>query len=207
MKKLFLLVFFSFLTLAVFSQREMHSADVFLEYQIGDKINPSLNFFTGKTFLKYLMLTSDVSLNIPLTKAVVGLSVKPTSWFMVGAGAGLEVTSLNNKFAARHKDFLPRYEANLFLGGEKLSFFAIIDRGLGVNNYSYKTSVNYQVSENWRLSLMAWRFHGAGLRISSRLKNSASYVLFFPSYDLDSKSFKISLGFSVDISRKAIFEE
>jgi len=202
MKRLSFFFLFLLFLKPSWSQKEMAACDVALEYA-DKKISPSINIFTHSSFLKYFAVTALVSLDEPIAEAYLGLSISPFPWVFLGGGYGLEFCE-TNPLAPINKEFAPRYLGNLWLGGEKVSFLGLFEQGVNKENYSYKASLSYSISEQWSASFVAWRFHGLGFRGAYKFVDSPASIFIFPAYDLESKSFKASIGASLDISAESL---
>lgn len=205
MKKVLFFLLVLSLSLPTWAQKEMSTVDFALEY--GDKtLAPSINMFTHVDLLKYFSITALVSLDDPLAEAYLGLSVKPFEWLVLGAGRGLEFCEIN-PLAPANQEFSGRYLGNLWFGTEKFSFLGLFGQGVGKDNYLYKASLIYNISEEWSAGLVAWRFHGLGIKGQYKFIDLPLTAFVFPAYDLDSKSFKASIGISLDISRESLYKE
>lgn len=174
-----LVVFCSFLN--SYSQTNFYG-----RYTLGGKIEPAVTF-TGKIRLNdKLNLTGFVLYEDYYSEALIGLSYSFTDWMKLGLSTGIE-----------QKSTLYRFGGSCWLGSKNLSLLALLEQGLGKNNYWYKTSVDYQANESISLGLMAWRFHGIGPMMKYSFYKLGITLWAMPAYDPEIEAKRLMFGIQI----------
>lgn len=182
MKKLFLLVVFAFFSASIFSQTQV---EVFGKLVEGT-VTPDINVFATKKISEKVSLTAFTLVEEKWSEALVGVTYCPTSNLELGLSAGIE-----------QNEALYRLGGSVWIGSGKTSLLILVEKGDGLDNYWYKSVVNYKVSEDLSVGISAWRFHGIGPVLKLAIKDLDCKVWINPAYDLEVNKTKIMLGLDI----------
>jgi hypothetical protein len=83
-------------------------------------------------------------------EAFAGVAYAPASWVEVGLGFGLE-----------QNPALYRFCGSVWMGKGDFSFFTVVEKGDGTDNWWYKTNLKYSVKK-FAFGLQSWRYQVSG---------------------------------------------
>lgn len=150
------------------------------------KIAPDLNIFGTIPVSEKLNLTSFALFEENWSELLVGVSYSPTDYLSIGVGGGIESAST-----------LYRFCGSIWLGKGNASLLILGEKGDGRDNYWYKSTFDYKLSENFSVGMIAWRFTGVGPVANLRIKKLDSKLWLFPAYDFESKKPSLTLGIDI----------
>jgi hypothetical protein len=162
---------------------------IFGKYTENGKIEPDFNVFgygakldTGGQFkISYFFLVEE-----KWAEGLVGFSYTPTKWCELSLQIGIETVSS-----------LYRTSSSIWLGNNKVSFFTCIEKGVGHDNWWYKSTLEYSLNKSVSLGLISWRYNGTGVSLKYTLNGVSVWVN--PAYDLEFKVKRFTIGLNLKI--------
>lgn len=149
---------------------------------------PQINFYASqfnqeKNFGFYYFSL----LNENWGQAYAGIQFKPVKWLMLSLGAGLENNA--NPY---------RFNISLLILKNNFSWMQIYE--YGGSGFWYNILLNYRISDQNSLGLIAKRFYGLGLNFEHIIKKTPISLICSPTYDIDDKSVKFTLTIKSNLS-------
>lgn len=184
MKNLIVILLAIFMCSMAFSQ-----VQIYTKYSEDGIFEPDINVFSyGPKFGKKenFKITYFVLAERAWAEGLMGINYAPKDWMEFGISFGIEQ---NPK--------LFRLASNIWVGNEKWSFFTWAEKGFGVGNYWYNSSLNYSINKNLEIGIVAWRFNGVGTRIKTKFDKISIWV--FPAYDIEFQKKNITVGVDIKI--------
>lgn len=183
MKKIIVLLIVIFFGFKSYSQLE-----VYARYTEGGKVDPDINLYGTKKISAKWDLTYFALVEQAWSEALVGVSYSPKDWISFGGMVGIE-----------QNPALYRFLGSIWLGKGKKSFLALYEKGNGTDNYWYKITASYEVTEKFTLGARAWRYNGVGPVGTLLIKKLGTSVWIMPMYDFEVQKKRVSLGVSIKL--------
>lgn len=186
MKKIIVLSIIIFFGFRSYSQLEVYG-----RYTQGGKVDPDINLYGEKKLFSdssKFSLTYFALVEQTWAEGLVGISYSPKEWVSFGFMAGVEQSPA-----------LYRFLGSLWLGKDKTSFLALVEKGDGTDNYWYKITASYKATKKLTLGLRAWRYNGVGPVGTVELTKLSSRIWIMPMYDIEAKKKRISLGINISL--------
>lgn len=176
------------LIIALFSFSSLFAqVSLFTKFSNG-KVIPCATIFGTKMINEKIGFTYFALVNQKWAETYVGLSYSPEKWINIGLSAGIEQSPA-----------LYRLASSLWLGSGKTSFLLLTEKGDGQNNYWYKATLAYKVSEKLDLGLRAWRYNGIGPVVGYKIKELNSKIWAMPAYNLEDGNKNLIVGVDITI--------
>lgn len=183
MKK-FTMIFASCL-LALYTSAQV---EAYCRYTVNGSAEPNINIYGEKKISSKVNLTYLAIVEEKWSEALVGISYSPSNWISLGLGAGTE-----------HNPAIVRFCGSVWMGKGKTSLLLLGERGIGIDNYWYKTVLSYKISKTITTGAIAWRYHGIGPIVKYTPKKSDLTFWFLPAYDTEVKAKRLIFGFAVKL--------
>lgn len=185
-------IFLAVLLLISFSAKSQ--LQIFGKYTPKDKDSnsefaPDINIFgygsnIGKFKTTYFLLVEK-----NWAEGLIGLNYSPKDWIEFGISLGIEQSPK-----------LLRGGVNLSITYKKFFFFSWIEKGIGKDNYWYKSSLNYSFNKTLSLEAVAWRFNGIGLSLKVKTFKEKVTLWVFPAWDPEFHKKRISIGMDIKLN-------
>lgn len=120
-------------------------------------------------------------------EALVGIAYSPAPWCEIGIMIGLETVPSAY-----------RLSSSIWLGNDKTSFSACVEKGDGRDNWWYKSTAAYNLNANWSAGLMSWRYNGTGVFVKYTTNRKLSFWA-NPAYDLEFNQKRLTVGVDIKI--------
>ncbi len=184
MKNLIVVLLVIFMSSTAFSQ-----VQIYTQFGEDGTYNPDVNVFGyGPKFGKNeaFKITYFVLAEKAWAEGLMGINYAPKNWIELGISFGIEQ---NPK--------LFRLASNIWIGNNKWSFFTWFEKGFGVDNYWYNSSLSYALNKNLEIGVVAWRFNGVGPKLKTTFDKVSIWV--FPAYDFEFQKKNITIGVDIKI--------
>ncbi|MFZ4648919.1 MAG: hypothetical protein ACOYMB_04840 [Patescibacteria group bacterium] len=188
MKKLSVVFVMLLVAVSIF-QTVSGQIQIFGKYTENGAIEPDFNVFgygpkldsLGKFKISYFALVEE-----KWAEGLIGVSYSPTKWCELGLQVGIETISS-----------LYRTSGSVWIGNDKVSFFTCVERGIGADNWWYKSTVAYTFNKNVSLGLLSWRYNGTGVIAKYTINGVSVWVN--PAYDFEIKVKRLTVGLDFKI--------
>ena len=149
---------------------------------------PVIDYFGSKKINDKFLLTFFGLVREQWGQALIGLSYSPVNNLSFYASAGIE--------QGQHA---PRYSASIWAKKGRTSYLALCEVGAGKDNYLYKVSIFHELSQQFTLGIMDWRYHGLGPNVRYNIPKLESTLWIMPAYDHQEKVGRCMLGIMVQM--------
>ncbi len=173
------------LALSLVSSASFAQVTVYAKYSNG-KVIPCVTVFGTKKINDKISFTYFALIQKKWAEAYWGVAYSPVKWVSIGLSAGIE-----------QNPALYRLAASLWLGKGNTSFLLLIEKGDGLDNYWYKATLTYQVTNNFFIGARAWRFNGVGPSVEYKFKDLKVWLM--PAYDFENKNSNLIVGVDIKI--------
>lgn len=185
MKKLSVIVLVVFLALSSFAQIQ-----IFGKHTSKETIKLDINVFgyarkldsSGIFKLTYFTLAEE-----SWAEGLIGVSYSPKKWCEIGLMLGMETNPA-----------IYRLSSSIWLGGNKTSFYACLEKGDGFDNWWYKSVLKRNFGKRFALGLISWRYNGTGILLEYKTKSDLIFWL-NPAYDTEFKVNRFTVGIDMKI--------
>lgn len=185
MKKILFSVLLLIIVISAFSQIQL-----FTKFTENGQVEPDINFFgygqklnqTGSLKLTYFALVERA-----WAEGLVGVSYSPISWCELGIMGGIETIPSAYRGAA-----------SIYLTNKKISFSTCLEKGIGVDNWWYKSFILYSVNKKVSVGVMSWRFNVTGPYLEYFTNKGISFWTNFGT-DFETKEKRAIVGLNIKI--------
>ena len=181
MKKLIISALFSLISFISFSQ-----ITAYAKFS-NNTVSPTVMIFGAKPLSEKIDFTYFAFVQEKWAETYCGLAYSPAKWMNVGLSVGIE-----------QNPALYRLAPSLWIGSGKTSLLLLTEKGDGKDNYWYKATLSYKVSEKLDLGIRTWRYNGIGPVISYKISNDLK-MWAMPAYDTESGHKNLMAGIDVRI--------
>jgi len=179
MKKLMILVVLIFSVVSTFSQ-----VSVFTKFSDNGTISPCATIFGTKEIATKIDFTYFSLVQKGWAEVMLGASYAPASWVSIGLNCGLEQLG----------ELSFRTGGSLWLGKDKTSFLALVEKGNGNDNYWYRITGSYNLSKSFNIGARAWRFTGIGPLFEYKTGGMVSKIWAMPAYNTKTNGKNLIVG-------------
>ncbi len=157
--------------------------NVYADYS-GGKLTPTTTFFGVKKMSEKISLSYFSLVKEKWAEAQLGIIYQPAEWVQLGLSCGIE-----------QKSSLFRTGSMLWFGSGDFSFLALVEEGIGADNYWYQITGEEKINSNISLGLRAWRYEGIGPLFEYKLKEVKLWLM--PSYDFEFEKTSLIAGIKI----------
>ncbi len=175
------------LVISIIASKAAAQLEVYGQFNQSGQVVPDINIYGEKKISTKINLSYFALVEQKWSEALVGIIYSPNKYISIGAMTGIE-----------QNPALYRFYGSLWLGKDKTSLSLLFEKGHGTDNYWYKHTLSYKVSDNFIIAARAWRYNGVGPLAIYSIKKLGIAPFAMPAHDFESGKNRLIVG--VDIT-------